>query len=120
MKFANRLYELRKKAGLSQEELASALEVTRQTISKWETGDSAPDMGKLTAMAGFFGISLDALVLGREQGTAAASSVEKLREALKSARAKTALRWALTGAGIVLAVDAVSLIVCLCMGWFPG
>ena len=120
MEFANRLYELRKKAGLNQEELAAALDVTRQTISKWETGDSAPDMAKLTAMGAFFGISLDTLVLGREQGTAPAVSMEKLRDALKSARAKAALRWALTGAGVVLAVDAVSLVVCLCMGWFPG
>ena len=120
MEFANRLYELRKKAGLSQEELAAALEVTRQTVSKWETGDSTPDMAKLRAMGEFFCISLDALVLGREQGAAEATSMEKLCSALKSARTKAALRWAMIGAGVVLAVDAVSLIICLCMGWFPG
>lgn len=40
MEFGNRLYELRKQKGLSQEELASRLDVTRQTVSKWELGDS--------------------------------------------------------------------------------
>ena len=120
MEFAKRLYEQRKKAGLSQEELAAALDVTRQTVSKWEVGDSTPDLAKLTAMGEFFGISLDALVLGREQGNAGAFSVEGLHTALKSARTRAALRWALIGAGVVLAVDAVSLLVCLLMGWFPG
>lgn len=40
MEFSNRLYELRKQKGLSQEELAGKLNVTRQTISKWEIGGS--------------------------------------------------------------------------------
>ena len=40
MEFGNRLYGLRKEKGLSQEELANRLEVTRQTVSKWETGVS--------------------------------------------------------------------------------
>ena len=44
MEFSNRLYELRKKRGLSQEEAANKLNVTRQTFSKWENGDSTPDM----------------------------------------------------------------------------
>lgn len=44
MEFGNRLYELRKQKGLSQEELANRLDVTRQTVSKWELGDSTPDM----------------------------------------------------------------------------
>ena len=50
MEFGNRLYELRKQKGLSQEELANLLDVTRQTVSKWELGDSTPDMDKLVAL----------------------------------------------------------------------
>ena len=65
MEFGNRLYELRKQKGLSQEELASCLDVTRQTVSKWELGDSTPDMDKLVLLGELFEISLDELVLGK-------------------------------------------------------
>ena len=47
MEFNNKLYELRKQKGFSQEELANRLNVSRQTISKWEVGESTPDMEKL-------------------------------------------------------------------------
>lgn len=55
------IYTLRRKAGLSQEQLAEYLAVTRQTISKWEGGHSVPDLDKLRAMAGLFGVTLDEL-----------------------------------------------------------
>lgn len=65
MEFNNKLYELRKKKGLSQEELANRLNVSRQTISKWEVGDSTPDMEKLAAISELFQVSLDELVLDK-------------------------------------------------------
>jgi transcriptional regulator with XRE-family HTH domain len=65
MEFGNKLYEMRKEKGLSQEELASRLEVTRQTVSKWELGDSTPDLDKLVLLAELFEISLDELVLDK-------------------------------------------------------
>ena len=52
---------LRRKAGLSQEQLAEQLAVTRQTISKWEGGHSVPDLEKLQAMCRVFGVTLDEL-----------------------------------------------------------
>ena len=58
------IYTLRRKAGLSQEMLAERLNVTRQTISKWEGGHSVPDLEKLRAMAGIFGVTLDELTGG--------------------------------------------------------
>lgn len=66
MEFHNKLYQLRKQNGLSQEELANRLNVSRQTVSKWEIGDSKPDMEKLIAIHDLFGISLDELVLDKE------------------------------------------------------
>ena len=60
------IYALRRKAGLSQEQLAERLEVTRQTISKWEGGHSVPDLEKLQAMAAVFSVTLDELT-GTEQ-----------------------------------------------------
>lgn len=59
---AQRLYELRRDHGYSQESLAEALEISRQAISKWERAESAPDMGNLIALADLYGITIDELV----------------------------------------------------------
>ena len=67
MEFNNKLYELRKQKGFSQEELANRLNVSRQTVSKWEVGESTPDMEKLVAMSDLFEISLDELVLDKKE-----------------------------------------------------
>lgn len=61
MNFNEKLISLRKKAGLSQEELGYKLNVTRQTISKWELAQSTPEMDKLIELSKIFGISLDEL-----------------------------------------------------------
>ena len=65
MEFNNKLYSLRKQKGFSQEELANRLNVSRQTVSKWEVGESAPDMENLAAISELFEVSLDELVLGK-------------------------------------------------------
>ena len=62
MTFGEKLMELRKAKGLSQEELGFRLDVTRQTVSKWETGQTTPEMEKLVALSALFGISIDDLV----------------------------------------------------------
>ena len=62
MKFNEKLLDLRKKQGLSQEELGLELQVSRQTISKWEAGQSYPDFQKLVLLSDYFGMSLDELV----------------------------------------------------------
>ena len=62
MKFNEKLVSIRKKQGLSQEELGMELQVSRQTISKWETGQSYPDFQSLVMLSDYFGMSLDELV----------------------------------------------------------
>ncbi|MCL2076788.1 MAG: helix-turn-helix domain-containing protein [Oscillospiraceae bacterium] len=62
MKFNEKLQKLRKEKGLSQENLAEALDVSRQAISKWESGQSYPETDKLIALSDMFGITLDNLV----------------------------------------------------------
>ena len=59
---SEKLYKLRKKQGLSQEQLAEKLEVSRQTISKWETGQALPEGDKLLTISRYFGVSLDYLM----------------------------------------------------------
>ena len=58
---ANRLVELRKRRGLSQEELAEALGISRQAISKWERGESGPDVDNAILLGRLYGVSLDEL-----------------------------------------------------------
>lgn len=62
MKFDENLREHRKAMGLSQEELAEKLGVTRQTVSKWENGTAMPDLKKLTDIANLFNSSMDELL----------------------------------------------------------
>lgn len=65
MTFAQKLKELRTRAGMSQEKLAEKVGVSRQAITKWETDKGAPDMDNLMAISDLFGVSVDEL-LGRE------------------------------------------------------
>lgn len=58
---SERIYALRRQSGLSQEQLAEKLGVSRQTVSKWEGGLSTPELDKLQALSKCFGVSLDAL-----------------------------------------------------------
>ena len=60
--FKDNLISLRRMRGLSQEELADRIGVTRQTLSKYETGESLPDIERCKAIADFFEISMDELV----------------------------------------------------------
>ncbi|MBQ7362986.1 MAG: helix-turn-helix transcriptional regulator [Clostridia bacterium] len=60
--FGDNLYTLRKRAGMSQEEFAERLGVSRQAVSKWERCEAYPDTENLIAIAKLFGVSLDELV----------------------------------------------------------
>lgn len=62
MTFGEKLQKLRKAQGLSQEELAGRLSVTRQTISKWELDQSTPELALLAQISDIFGITTDYLI----------------------------------------------------------
>lgn len=62
MKLAEKIYQCRKKAGLSQEALATQLGVSRQAVSKWELGDAEPEPAKLKLLAEVFHVSVDWLL----------------------------------------------------------
>ena len=61
MELGKQIYELRKKANLSQEQLAEKVGVSRQTISKWELGETAPDIKQAQVLSQVFSVSLDEL-----------------------------------------------------------
>lgn len=80
MEIGNKILELRKKNNLSQESLAEKLNVARQTISKWELGETSPDLKQAKTLAKIFNVSLDELVDNdiKEVIVEKVSSTEKL------------------------------------------
>jgi len=72
MMLSEKIYTLRRKSGLSQEQLAEKIGVSRQAISKWEGGLSTPELEKIRALSDFFHVSIDELT--REQGADNVSS----------------------------------------------
>ena len=66
MHFAENLQKLRKQKGLTQEELAAALFVSRTAVSKWESGRGYPNIDSLKAIAKFFSVTIDELLSGEE------------------------------------------------------
>lgn len=77
---ADRLVQLRKEKGLSQEALAAKLGVSRQAISKWERAEASPDTDNLIALADIYGITLDALLDGEKEIPSAEPEAEKKDE----------------------------------------
>ncbi len=70
----NRLYQYRRKSGLSQEELAAKLGVSRQAVSKWERAEAAPDTDNLINLSKIYGVTLDELINTDPADSAARSS----------------------------------------------
>lgn len=66
MKLNEKILYYRKRAGLSQEELAEQVGVSRQAVSKWELGEATPEVEKLVALARTFGVTTDELLSGAE------------------------------------------------------
>lgn len=128
MEFNNKLYNLRKQKGLSQEELANRLNISRQTVSKWEVGESTPDMEKLVALSDLFEISLDELVMDKIPSHAGEMSTkseivnvlnEKVLTDENKQKAKRGLKIAGVVFGVILLIDIISMIVYFSLYGFP-
>ena len=113
MKFNEKLIELRKAKGLSQEELGNELGVSRQTISKWELGQSYPDFQKLVLLSDFFNISLDKLIKDIDlddvrENNQSDEKVSKMYEDFQTA--KTALNYLLNFFAFIGVIGILALI----------
>lgn len=75
------ILELRTAKGLSQGDLAERLEVSRQSVSKWETGQSVPDLDKIIKLADLFGVTVDELVRGEPKPSPTHAAPEPPRSA---------------------------------------
>ena len=69
MTFSDKLIALRKKAGWSQEELAERLNVSRQSVSKWESAQSMPDIDKILQLSSLFSVTTDCLLKDTQDDT---------------------------------------------------
>lgn len=79
MNIGNSLYQARKKKGLSQEEVAAKLGISRQTVSKWESDETLPDIRQSKHLALLYGVSLDTLIDFDVE-------VERIQEAIEQTR----------------------------------
>lgn len=127
MTIADRIQSLRKQKGMSQEELADKIGVSRQAVSKWESEQSTPDLDKVVIMSELFEVTTDYLLKGIEpvsvndHKTMADVVDEKILNEKNGRRAKSILKWVLIGLGAFLTIDAISLIVFLILnGGFPA
>ena len=97
MTFSEKLIRLRKREGVSQEELAAYLEVSRQAVSRWEQGTALPDAGNLLKLRQRFGVSVDWLLEDAKSWEAQADrpvAPEASEEAVPKVR-KSVLPWAI-------------------------
>lgn len=101
MNIGKRIYELRSKSGMSQGDLADKLDVSRQTISKWENGMCMPETEKLIQLSNIFSVSTDFILKGEEKTSEPVYVYVKSKENNPSAYNEQIVRKYI---GIVLAV----------------
>ena len=125
MTIADRIQSLRKAKGMSQEELADAVGVSRQAVSKWESEQATPDLDKVVIMSDVFEVTTDYLLKGIEpvktddHKTMADVIDQKVLTEQNSKRAKTAITWFLIGFGILLAIDLISMLIYFLVNGMP-
>lgn len=130
MAFNNKLYFLRKQKGLSQDELGGKLNVSRQTISKWELGETTPELEKLIALGDFFEISLDELVMDVKEKESVKTEplvmnrferiVDSIDQEKVKMYTKKIFKVALITIVILFAIDLISAIVYVILNGFPA
>lgn len=125
MNVADRIQNLRKIKGISQEQLAEAIGVSRQAVSKWESEQSTPDLDKIVLMSDFFDVTTDYLLKGieptNEIGHLTVGDVinNKILTDTNGKRMKIIIRYVLYVFIGVLAVDLLAFIIYVILHGFP-
>jgi len=88
MALSEKLYELRKKRGPSQEQLAEQLSVSRQAISKWESGKAVPESDTLISISKYYDVTLDYLMKENDVSAVAIANSEQSKLIIKKGREK--------------------------------
>lgn len=118
MGIAERLQELRKKAGYSQEQVAEMLGISRQAISKWESGQGNPEIDNVVKLIEIYNVSADYILLGRENNISV-SEPEKKMEPEKKTMSKEA-RVALAVISVIAATALVTVLFIIALGTYAG
>ena len=125
MNVADRIQNLRKIKGISQEQLAEAIGVSRQAVSKWESEQSTPDLDKIVLMSDFFDVTTDYLLKGIEPTneiehmTVGDVIDNKILTDTNGKRMKIILRYVLYVFIGVLAVDLLSFVIYIIIHGLP-
>lgn len=85
MSIAERLQELRKQSGYSQEQVAEMLGLSRQAISKWESGQGKPEIDNIVKLTEIYNVSADYILLGTEKVSVPVSEKKELSHEYKKA-----------------------------------
>lgn len=93
MNLCEKLQILRKKNGLSQEELAEKLGISRQAVSKWESGQSAPDLNKLILISKLYNVTIDSLVKDSDEFDLIQNSGDDNREKVDNKKTQVVLNF---------------------------
>ena len=141
MSIAERILTLRKSKGMSQEQLAEAVGVSRQAVTKWESEQASPDPEKIITLSEVFGVTTDYLLKGVEPEKEEAKTEEKAEEnktedthmtvgdvldqkiltGENKAKAKKISKYVLIALGVFLAIDIISFIIYVIVnGGLPG
>lgn len=102
MQVGEKIHQLRKISGITQEQLAAQLSISRQTISKWEAGSSTPDIDSVVKISKLFQVSLDELLLDKTKETTKTDSLKTIEELVKINRRNRYITIAIIGVFIFL------------------
>ncbi|MGO5053910.1 helix-turn-helix domain-containing protein [Lachnospiraceae bacterium LCP25S3_G4] len=123
MSFGENLLELRKAKNISQEELGGQLNVSRQTISKWELNETTPEMEKLILLSEYFNVSMDDLIKGENSQPETDNDTSEINYEKTNKTTKEQIFFALKIIGIVIGtimlVDIVVMIIYFLQNGFP-
>ena len=125
MNISDRIQTLRKAKGMSQEQLADAVGVSRQAVSKWESEQASPDLDKVVIMSELFDVTTDYILKGiepvevQDHKTMADVIDQKILTEDNGQRAKTVFKYALIGLGVIFAIDFIVFVICVLANGLP-
>ncbi len=123
MSFGENLLGLRKGKNISQDELGGQINVSRQTISKWELDETTPEMEKLILLSKFFNLSIDDLVKGQKPEPKVEDDTLEMNSTKSQNTTRDAVFLALKivgiAVGVLLLVDIIVMIIYLSTNGFP-